>query len=631
MSDHLRQNENNENQTPVDIKERQHGRHEAAPVDDHQKGCKKIGKSQRKNRRKKRIVTSLIVVCSVLLVLLFAALQLTRGMRASVSALKTDAKTVISAVKAENADQAETALQRMAKHTEELQSSLDTPLWRLMRKIPGLRREAVSARRLAELTEQVNTRLLQPYMPLMREYPISSLKTEDGGTNAAMLRAYLDFLQAHMTDIREMHGQLEKINFGLLGHVGKLGATLDSAKTLLGDVIEAEDYFSLARTFLGDGEDRLYVFAAQNSSEIRASGGFPGSVGTIHIQNDVLRLGDFMPVNQVLQFHGSWEAQITGTENVIFAGWLNEPRDADYCPDFERVAQIWAIAYKDKNGERVDGVLSSTPVIIQRLLSILGEIELSDGTVLNGENATKALEYDMYYRYFPAGSDRHEGNRMTDALFAETAEKTMEKLNGIKDPKHAGALLRLLRDGAADRTLMLWFTDEQEQELVRALGLDCGLNREPDKPEAGIYFSLSNPGRMGWFLDMDAEKQLLETREDGSRVYEITLRMANVITTEELNAGSSYITGVQIRGCVGGFLHLFAPAGGTISDIECSDTNVRFERQNYHELELQYYLGIRLYQDDVLTFRYTVTTAPGEQEDLRFSMTPTLQNYRNVE
>ena len=166
---------------------------------------------------------------------------------------------------------------------------------------------------------------------------------------------------------------------------------------------------------------------------------------------------------------------------------------------------------------------------------------------------------------------------------------------------------------------------------MRALGLDCGLNREPDKPEAGIYFSLSNPGRMGWFLDMDAEKQLLETREDGSRVYEITLRMANVITTEELNAGSSYITGVQIRGCVGGFLHLFAPAGGTISDIECSDTNVRFERQNYHELELQYHLGIRLYQDDVLTFRYTVTTAPGEQEDLRFSMTPTLQNYRNVE
>lgn len=631
MSDQEKRDTLDEIKLLTDKQAPHHGRHETPSMGDEEKGRGKTGGKKKNKKRGKCTRAVLIAVCVLILAFLFGGLQLTRGMRASVSALKTDAKTVISAVKAENADQAETALQRMAKHTEELQSSLDTPLWRLMRKIPGLRREAVSARRLAELTEQVNTRLLQPYMPLMREYPISSLKTEDGGTNAAMLRAYLDFLQAHMTDIREMHGQLEKINFGLLGHVGKLGATLDSAKTLLGDVIEAEDYFSLARTFLGDGEDRLYVFAAQNSSEIRASGGFPGSVGTIRIQNDVLRLGDFMPVNQVLQFHGSWEAQITGTENVIFAGWLNEPRDADYCPDFERVAQIWAIAYKDKNGERVDGVLSSTPVIIQRLLSILGEIELSDGTVLNGENATKALEYDMYYRYFPAGSDRHEGNRMTDALFAETAEKTMEKLNGIKDPKHAGALLRLLRDGAADRTLMLWFTDEQEQELVRALGLDCGLNREPDKPEAGIYFSLSNPGRMGWFLDMDAEKQLLETREDGSRVYEITLRMANVITTEELNAGSSYITGVQIRGCVGGFLHLFAPAGGTISDIECSDTNVRFERQNYHELELQYHLGIRLYQDDVLTFRYTVTTAPGEQEDLRFSMTPTLQNYRNVE
>ena len=44
------------------------------------------------------------------------------------------------------------------------------------------------------------------------------------------------------------------------------------------------------------------------------------------------------------------------------------------------------MAYEAKHGESVDGVLSLTPTIIQKVLRISGPITLPDGTELNGDN-----------------------------------------------------------------------------------------------------------------------------------------------------------------------------------------------------------------------------------------------------
>ena len=61
-------------------------------------------------------------------------------------------------------------------------------------------------------------------------------------------------------------------------------------------------------------------------------------------------------------------------------------------PDFERVGSIRAHSYESRNGIHVDGVISLTPVIIQKILKYTGGVTLSDGTELNGDNATKVLQ-----------------------------------------------------------------------------------------------------------------------------------------------------------------------------------------------------------------------------------------------
>ena len=126
---------------------------------------------------------------------------------------------------------------------------------------------------------------------------------------------------------------------------------------------------------------------------------------------------------------------------------MNGPRDACFDPDFERVAYIWALAYEQKNSEHVNGVVSLTPAIIQGMLKYIGNVTLSDGTELTSENATKVLQYDLYYKYLNANAAATAGDYVDD-LFAETAKATMSKLVSDFDVKKAGDYYKVFSDGA---------------------------------------------------------------------------------------------------------------------------------------------------------------------------------------
>ena len=518
--------------------------------------------------------------------------------------------------------------QELIHLSDELAELAAMPYGRLESRIGGLRKDMETLRQITAFASDMVEDLLKPGIDLLRSHPSISQGINQNGVDLRMLSIFLDFAEEKLPYIRTLLEKLSEIDLERFDNHGELQAVRGKVDRLLELYEQSLDYQPLIRAFIGSGEDKLYLFAAQNSSEIRSSGGFPGSVGTIRIRDGVLQIEDFKPVNTVLSFNGSPETQISYNEIMLFGDWFLAPRDADFCPDFERVAEIWAVAYREMNGEEVDGVISATPAIIQRLLSVAGAVELSDGTVLDGTNATKALEYDLYYRYFGYGSLEGQGNEITDTLFAEAAKKVMAKTMGSIGIQSAPAYFELLKESAKDRTLMLWMADEDEQELVRRVGLDCGLNRDPSHPQAGIYFALTNPGRMGWFLDMEPSAELLETHEDGSRTYAVHLDMRNVMTQEEYNSASRYISGKGASGVVTGYLYLFAPAGGTIGTVKCSDRSFYFYPGEYHGLELQYYQHIFINYGFAITIDYTITTAPGEQEDLSFSMTPTLQAYR---
>lgn len=539
--------------------------------------------------------------------------------------LKAELGNIASCIKDKNFDGADLATKELDNTVSQIDKMMSEPTWRLAASFPFGGEYIQSVDSVIDFIEVASDDMIKPAINVMQEHPLDSIKVGDEGFNTDTLVAYIALLEDMGPAVDQVIGYIESIN--LPASMGpKISEYTDKLVTITSAYEEAEQYLPLLKSFLGGGSDRTYLLAAQNSAEVRASGGFPGSIGTIVIQDGILTIGDFKSVYDVLPYATPTSAGVTRLENEMFGYWMNYPRDACYNPDFERVASIWALSYESKYGKEIDGVVSLTPSIIQRLLRYIGEVTLSDGTVLNGDNATKTLQHDLYYKYYNESSISIGTDDLVDSLFAETAKVTMSRLVDDFSLEKIAGYLSIFNEGVEDRTIMMWMADEEEESYAREVGCSGGLNSDADKPDVGVYISSSDPCKLGWYIDMDVEVEKTDVNDDGTNVYDVTVTLENIIDDNTIKTGSYYILGTY-GGTWKGFIYLFAPSGGTIGNFE-SGNKVDISKTEYHDLEVGYSRNITLYPNTPITITYQVTTAEGVTAVPGISQTPTLTQYR---
>lgn len=485
-----------------------------------------------------------------------------------------------------------------------------------------------TAEQLLQFGLPVNAELLRPALQMLKERPLSSLIV-DGGYDVRVILAYLDYIEQNFPKIEALSEKLQTLDLGQLDRDGKVEEYRVKLANLQEQIAKYKDLIPAVRVVLGDGEtDRLYFFPAQNSSEIRASGGFPGNAATIKIENGILTIGKFKSGYSMLSKQTPRAAQITKQEVRLFTERMYAPRDVDFCIDFERVASIWAMSVNEKKGYEVDGVITATPVFIHKVLAVFDEpITLSNGMTLDGKTATRVLQRDLYFEYKRDGMDINPDDDMTDKMFAETIVKTLEMMGANFDSSHVVDYIRIFQECIEERIIMLWMADEEEQEIMRKAGWSGSLNSDPEDPKLGIFFSSEQSSKMGYFFDMIPEVGEPVVNEDGSRTYDVTLTLNNVITKEEQKIGGTWILGRGYVGSVVGDLTLTAPAGGTITDIQM---NIKrgMRQENYNGLDTHYVQWLIIERQTPIVVNFKVTTAPGVDAPLGIMATPTLTNYR---
>lgn len=597
----------------------------------HNSSHKRPTKHRQKKKKSKR---GLIIALSIIACLLIAlgiggaygykiAKREVADLKQQASVLKTDLKGVMESLKAQDPVAINASCDQLDVSVDNINKTFDKKIWKTAYKVPTFKGYINSVKELLSLVNEASTDIARPAAQTMTDYPLDGLKVDDG-FSITTINAYLNLLEDVEPKINHIVNAMNQVDLpmGLNSMIADYSVQVSS---MMGSFDDLKEFLPLFKAFIGDGSDRTYLLAAQNSSEIRASGGFPGSVGTIKIRDGVLTIGDFKSVYKVLASYAPASANITAEEKELFGSWMNAPRDACFDPDFERVAYIWALAYEQRNSEHVNGVVSLTPAIIQSMLGYIGNVSLSDGTELTSENATKVLQYDLYYKYLNASATSTAGDYVDD-LFAETAKVTMSKLVSDFDVKKAGDYYKVFTDGAKDRTIMMWMEDESEQALVKAAGCSGGLNDDPENPETGVYFSMSDPCKLGWFLDINTEISEPVVNDDGTRTYDVTATYGNVLSSADKTNAGTYILG-SYGGTITGYIHIFAPAGGTISDIKASNGG-RMYKGTYHDLEVAYMFGNSIAPGSQITVTYKVTTAAGVTTPLGVNSTPTLQKYR---
>ena len=596
-------------------------------------GGKRSGGRSRGRKRLYIIIGVVAVLLIALVAAAFAAVGSAKEMKSQATQVLQDVKSIQTAIGENDYAVAAQSAQQASELTGSIAGELSSPLWMVASIIPVYGQDISGMRDLMTALDNAFDEGLVPLTKTLEANPPDSLISADRRINVAAVTQLLDAVQDAAPSMQKCADVAESLPEM---HIEQLKSVVDPAKekltTINAKFQKAAALAPVAGPVLGANGNRTYLIVAQNSAELRSSGGFPGSMGTLEIRDGEIILNDFAKVYDVLTDTNPSSVSITDEEYALFgAASMDCPRDAGIDPDFTRVASIWAASYEERNAAHLDGVISITPSVVQDILAIVGPVTLSDGTELTGSNATKVLQSDIYWKYLAEGADPDgTGGAVTDALFAQAAHETFNKLFSNLNADTLIKFASCMAKDMEDRTVMFWLTDEGDQAILASLDCSGALNDDPMRPELGVFFSLWVGSKMGWYVDID--NQVLESKKnaDGSYTYKMQTTFTDTVSSEEIVAGGEYIIGDIYDyeyGILYPCLYIYAPAGGSISNLE-SNSSVAFEEARHDGLQAFKAWRTVLRPDQPIVCTYTVTTAPNASQEMKIVCTPTLTEYR---
>ena len=274
---------------------------------------------------------------------------------------------------------------------------------------------------------------------------------------------------------------------------------------------------------------------------------------------------------------------------------------------------------------------------LQAILGLTGGVITSDGEIVDGTNAVKTLLHDVYIRGLT--------NEEQDAIFAEVAELAFDKVTTDLGKVDLKDLMSVIGTGVSDGRLKLWMIDASEEALVQHLGCGGEVPTDETQPTLGIYFNDVTYSKIFWYLSTTTQVSAPTKNPDGSYSYTVTTTMHNNITKGEARDDSVYVTGYsgdkRAADDMLAFVYLYAPAGGSISDIkstgyfaEAGEGDIPFAGEMEGQMIERPLNGLgvwfgktQMLSGESTTVTYKVTTSPkAATDELAIRQTPTLQS-----
>lgn len=591
----------------------------------------------RKGERKKRHTGAIIAaVVAVLLVALGASGFMLLNSAKTVKSEAKEAVEIVGGLKDKVTSGDFSTLPDDAKKIDGLCDSMkaetSSPLWTVASFIPVYGSDISAARTMIDALSDVSSNALVPMADNLSQATPGKL-FQDGMINVSALEAVADSLSSSSKVFKSANEKIQGIGDT---HISQVTELVDKAKdgfaTLNGAVDAAEKVAPVLPQMLGaNGQTRHYLVLAMSNVEIRACGGFPGSRGVMSVTDGKLELGDFVKVDMMKEPLSP--LPITDEEaNLFTTGWgltgFNTlgytMGDVTMTPDYPRAAQLASDMQKAIVGDDIDGVFAVDPVFLQYMLGIVGGTQLPDGTVVDGSNAAKVLLHDIYWNY-PVEEQ--------DAIFAAVAgsafNKIVDELGSSDIAKIAGAIEK----GASEGRILMYSRNDDEEKAAKALGISGALQADTSEaPILGVYVNNYSYSKMDWFLDKRVTIDSSVENADGSTTYRVTTSLKNTMTPQEKAEMPGYFQGHNgisqdiddevLR------LYLYAPAGGSISDIKTSGSGSIEMNEATHDGLKVAWGGVHMLLGQDIKVEYTVTTSKDSgYKELKVRTTPTAQTF----
>ena len=564
----------------------------------------------------------------------FTLLNQAKQVKAQAKEVVTLVEDVPTAILSGDTQALPVVAERVAELSDSIYDTIHSPIWNVAAMLPVVGSDIKSAQTLAYILDDLADNALTPIADSLQGFELKGL-FQDRRVNVEKLAQLSDSISSVSPAIvrsAELVERLPQATFGQMNdYILKVREPLSQISVMLNDYA---DLISLLPKVFGAGGSRTYLIIAQNNAELRSDGGLPGSVGFVTITDGYFDMGDFVSISHK-DTSGRYVSE-TAEEYAFFEGvnLYNDFAQLTFLPEFERVGQLatefcgfyWPDA-------EVDGVMAIDPTFLQKLMAMTGASAEVDGVLIDGTTAAEVLTHTVYEKY---ENDTVSG--YSDQFFTAAADAATEAIFdnlaniGLKD------IAELLESAAAEGHLYLWMADELEQSAVRKLSFSGNLGYDETCPELGIYLNDYTWSKIDWYLGCATYVGEGHTNAEGGVTYDVVTYVKNNLSSDDADALPRYITGGNGNGnkfCNSDAItrmYLFAPYGGSISDIEMSyngpiepDEMCAYLGEGhvwgYEGHTLQFHTPAQ----GVITITYKVNTAASAEEPLSVRQTPMAQ------
>lgn len=366
---------------------------------------------------------------------------------------------------------------------------------------------------------------------------------------------------------------------------------------------------------LGGNGPRKYLFLFQNNHELRATGGFIGSYALLNLHDGIIE--QFF-VDGIFNPDGQLKENIVPPKPIqkISAGW--SLHDSNWYPDFPTSAEKAIFFYEKTGGPTVDGVVTVTPTVMQRLLDVLGPIDLPQyGVTIDASNFIPIVQEQVEEKY-----DKEENN--PKKILSDLTVEIFARISGLKDTETLSRVAEALVRGLNEKQILLYARHQETEFLIEQAGWS-GKLLSADKDFLSVVHSNINGYKTDGVIDEKINHRA-QIAADGSIVDTLSI-------TRKHNGGNTPYA--WLNKVNADYLRVYVPKGSELISVKGTtwefpeapldydalgfrrDKQVEEEESSSHIFEGS---GTRVSQEnDKTVFGSWVYVSPGESVTVELS------------
>jgi len=553
-------------------------------------------KTKRNKSKKlvKPIATVVTVLAVIALILVFILVIPLQKVLASAKQTEAQLKVFETAVKSQNIDEADQALQTSKTDLADTQKKLNALGYLQFIPIAAWYyadgQHAMKAGAYGLDTAQVVINDLKPYADLLG---LQGKGTFTGGTAQQRIATAVLTLGKITPDIGSISDQLDKVQTEidainqnhypswLFGK--KIGSSIAQAKTLVDESVvgvnQARPFITELPVLLGENSPQKYFIIFQNDKELRPGGGFITGYSIFQFDKGAITpetSADIYPLDDSIANKPAAPAPLVKylhLTNPVF-----NLRDSNLSPDYLTNIDLFKQMYAKSSGyEAVDGYIAIDTDVLITTIGILdhqiyaGGINFTDATDPHCDcpQALYQLENDISR---PVNYQRTNRKSLLGVLLSAILQKSLQSSPKKYWPQLFQAMVTL----TAQKHILFALNDTDAQKGLEALNAAGQI-----KPFDGDYLSINDAnfgGNKANLYTTEAVTNQYDVASDGTITKTVTLQYANNHAPSDCSLADG---GLCLNAPLRDWLRIYVPKGSTL----VSNTGSEVKMTTYDELD----------------------------------------------